>query len=126
MSPEYHARYFQEHKEQFAEYRRRHRERNPDRTLEHRKARLSNYNITPGDYEVLLAKQGGVCAICFQTNKGKQLAVDHDHACCSGEKSCGKCIRGLLCTRCNSVLGFIEDSLEILLSMVHYLKGESK
>ena len=36
--------------------------------------------------------------------------VDHDHACCpEGGRSCGKCIRGLLCMECNKYLGFYEN-----------------
>jgi hypothetical protein len=37
--------------------------------------------------------------------------LDHDHACCSGDRSCGKCARGLLCSRCNFVLGWVEKDL---------------
>lgn len=35
---------------------------------------------------------------CSETTK---LEVDHDHACCDFNGSCGSCIRGLLCTGCN-------------------------
>jgi hypothetical protein len=34
--------------------------------------------------------------------------VDHDHSCCQGRRSCGKCVRGALCNRHNLYLGFIE------------------
>src|SRR4029077_2130187 len=37
--------------------------------------------------------------------RGALLAVDHDHNCCPGAHSCGKCIRGILCGTCNSALG---------------------
>ena len=87
------------------------------------------YNITINGYEALLEAQGGVCAACHEQEKRidkrigrpRSLAVDHDHACCPGKRSCGKCIRGLLCSRCNPVLGEVEDSVELLQSMIDYL-----
>lgn len=38
--------------------------------------------------------------------------VDHDHACCSGDRSCGQCIRGMLCGSCNMGLGQVERLVE--------------
>ena len=66
------------------------------------------YGITPQDYDAMLAAQGGGCAICGRKQyKNQNLCVDHDHSCCPGSKSCGKCVRGLLCHRCNQkILGY--------------------
>jgi hypothetical protein len=50
------------------------------------------------------------------------LSIDHDHACCPGRISCGKCIRGLLCNRCNRALGLLGDSIELLKKMIAYLE----
>jgi hypothetical protein len=70
------------------------------------------FKMTPQAYEYLLAKQGGVCAICKRAPGVKPLNIDHDHRCCSGRKSCGKCIRGLLCAYCNgSVVPVAENPL---------------
>lgn len=68
------------------------------------------YGITAEQYDELLAMQGGGCAICHVTPEHftKAMAVDHDHACCSGRTSCGKCVRGILCCFCNNALGGYE------------------
>lgn len=67
------------------------------------------YNITPEQYDEMLEAQGGVCGICGKPPMGsRRLAVDHDHRCCPGSKSCGECVRGLLCGSCNPKLGFYE------------------
>jgi hypothetical protein len=44
------------------------------------------------------------CPICLKEFDRYSLVVDHDHNCCDGDKSCGKCIRGLLCRVCNQGL----------------------
>jgi hypothetical protein len=73
-----------------------------DRTRDHASHLRRTYNITADDYERMLIAQGGGCAICGRKPaKNQRLAVDHDHSCCPGRGSCGNCIRGLLCTRCN-------------------------
>jgi hypothetical protein len=74
------------------------------------------FNITSEQYEFLLAQQNNVCALCEQpetrisghTGRVMNLAVDHDRRCCPDIRSCGKCVRGLLCTDCNTSLGKIE------------------
>jgi hypothetical protein len=81
------------------------------------------YGITEQQYGQWLNGQGGVCAICGGGNdSGRALHVDHDHACCSGKKSCGKCIRGLLCSRCNTGLGMFKDDADLLSAAMEYLK----
>lgn len=84
--------------------------------------RLRTYRLTRAAYEELLASQGGVCAICRGSNpSGRALAVDHDHACCPRVRSCGKCIRGLLCTACNTGVGSARDDVAALERMAYYL-----
>lgn len=84
------------------------------------------YNITPEIYDAMLLSQDGTCAIpsCERSPKdqrGQRLAVDHDHSCCPGKKSCGKCIRGLLCSICNRRLGHLENQ-RWLAEAFHYLE----
>lgn len=78
------------------------------------------YGISLDQYEAILLDQDYKCKICREKDK-KRLSVDHDHNCCPGGYTCGKCIRGLLCHRCNIVLGQIKESNYILNSMLKYL-----
>jgi hypothetical protein len=91
------------------------------------RARLkSEYGITLERYDAMLITQKGVCAICGKANaNGKRLSVDHDHKCCAGKKSCGKCVRGLLCEICNPALGLLNDSPELFLNSIRYLCGDN-
>ena len=109
---------FKRSPEQQAEHNRRRRERyanDPDYrervkrqaklTPEQRRTRtLRQYGITPTDYDRLLDKQGGGCAICgveFGHAGSPRLAVDHCH-------QTGR-VRGLLCSNCNQGLGKFGD-----------------
>lgn len=69
------------------------------------------YRLTLEQFEDLLRKQGGHCALCpaLPDLHLKGLHVDHDHACCPNKRSCGNCVRGILCVNCNSMLGRIEQ-----------------
>lgn len=87
--------------------------------------RLANYGLTWDKYQEMLANQGGGCAICGeQCSSGRMLAVDHDHACCPGSKSCGACVRGLLCGNCNHGIGKFRDDVALLKAALEYL-GET-
>ena len=82
------------------------------------------FNIGIDDYDKLFKAQKGRCAICFETQEDRNLAVDHDHKCCPGEKSCGKCIRGLLCQKCNTILGLGDDSILLFQEVIRYIEKE--
>ena len=100
---------------------------NPDRVLETRR-RLNatperkrkgrdayyrrTYGISADEFDALLEKQGGVCAICAGPDP-KHL--DHDHR--TGE------IRGILCVNCNHGLGKFFDDVDLLERAVTYLRG---
>lgn len=79
------------------------------------------YGLTLAEYDALFARQNGVCAVCAEpeTMNGphgepRLLAVDHNHA--TGE------VRGLLCHRCNVVLGLADDSPDRLERAAAYLR----
>lgn len=92
------------------------------------------YGMTLECYELMLARQNGCCKICglraedeTQTDRGgyrRAFAVDHDHSCCPGSISCGKCVRGLLCAMCNTGLGAFRDDKAVLLAAMQYLGAE--
>ena len=82
------------------------------------------HNLTKANYEQLLDSQDNRCAICHTEIRTVKIhmSVDHDHNCCPGQRSCGKCIRGLLCRSCNAGLGFFKDNVGILLGAIRYLQ----
>ena len=79
------------------------------------------FGITIEQYEDLHKSQNGVCAICrkpeiscdSKSGLRRSLAVDHCH-------KTGK-IRGLLCWRCNTVIGKLEECPILLRQMIFYL-----
>lgn len=86
--------------------------------------RFATYSITDEQYAALLSRQGGVCAVCrLPDGFGRSLSVDHDHLCCSGARSCGQCVRGLLCNRCNQAMGRFRDSAERLREAADYVEA---
>ena len=110
--------------EQYKQRKMSEEENRVKRKESHRKYYLkSMYNIAQDQFDDMMIEQNGRCAICEeQATPDRYLHVDHDHACCSGEKSCGECVRGLLCYKCNSVLGLIADNIETLKSAERYLQ----
>ncbi len=78
------------------------------------------FGLTPEDYNKMLLKQNGVCAICGnketikRNGKIQDLAVDHCHE--TGEN------RGLLCQSCNLGIGKLKHDLFILEKAMEYLK----
>jgi hypothetical protein len=107
-------------KEYHAEYRERnHLTLVPQARLNHVRRK---YNLDAADYLQMINEQGNLCAICKQpetwtTKYGdvRPLAVDHCH-------KTGK-VRGLLCTRCNATLGYVDDNVQILKDAIAYLEN---
>lgn len=102
-------------REASARYRRAH----PDKLRA--KKLMEKYGLTQAEYDQMLADQGGVCAICKKPetkvdprlNTLRRLAVDHDHA--TGKN------RGLLCFACNTSIGLLKESPELLAAALLYL-----
>jgi hypothetical protein len=82
---------------------------------------MNQYGMTVEQYDQILKDQDGKCAICRRPptqatgNSTKpQLHVDHCHF--TGT------VRGLLCNNCNSGMGLLGDSIEMLNRASAYLK----
>ena len=88
------------------------------------KGPFAKHNMTLEQYEAMLESQGGGCAFnpSHPPRDTGYYCVDHDHACCPGDTSCGKCIRGLLCSKCNSMLGLGDDDPATLRAGADYLE----
>ena len=71
------------------------------------------YGISLEEYEILLARQHGVCAICEQKSS-QTLCVDHCHV--TGR------VRGLLCRTCNMGLGYYSDNPAFMRNAAAYLE----
>jgi Recombination endonuclease VII len=125
--------YYQAHKKQLTEQLRRRRQTDPEHrdkvrarerkasrardAMTRRKHRLRCvYGISLEEYDAMLDRQGGVCAICKKKpDEGKVLFVDHCHM--TGM------VRGLLCHKCNMVLAFGNDDPDILRAAIAYLQA---
>lgn len=83
--------------------------------------RDKRWGFKPGEYDALLEKQGNACAGCRRPADEVVMHTDHDHACCPGQTSCGKCVRGLLCSDCNRALGYVRDNPDTLSRLAAYL-----
>lgn len=114
--------YYQTHKIKIIGYKKKY-EQSKKGKLSIRKHNLKNkFNITLGQYDQMLEKQNGVCAICgeLETAKDKyggmkRLAVDHNH---KTDK-----IRALLCNNCNNMIGYAKENIIYLESAINYLKS---
>lgn len=126
----YHSKHYIDNQEAKKAYARAYNEANKEKIKLQRKERYDSnklffrdrnlrkyYGLTLEDYEKLLNSQGRRCAICHTDNpRGRGVFhVDHNHS--TGQN------RGLLCHKCNSFLGLANESEEILLEAIAYLRS---
>lgn len=74
------------------------------------------YGISLLDWEEMFTRQGSVCKICQK--RKKRYDTDHCH-------KTGK-VRGIICHRCNVMLGHARDNQAILLAGYQYLADSVK
>ena len=111
-SKEYRQETKKERNEYLKEWGRRNPEKRRAQKYRHR------YGIDVDGYNSMLLARNGKCAICYSSDFGranaKVFVVDHCHQ--TGT------IRGLLCHKCNMVIGFSNDSKDLLLRAISYLE----
>jgi len=86
----------------------------------------ARYGLTLEQREQLSVQQDQRCLLCgrLETDDDR-LQVDHDHSCCaSSTKSCGRCVRGLLCGACNRAIGLLNDDTETMANLIEYLQAD--
>ena len=126
-------RYHEEHREWSlcwgVESNRRWRQKYPEKAkdLQNRTikaSKLKKYNLTEQRFNEMLENQRFCCAVCGDAFTDDKLPrIDHDHNCCPGEKSCGNCVRGLLCNNCNVAIGMIRDNPDRARKLAKYLES---
>jgi hypothetical protein len=104
------ADYRKRNRSKLAEKQRQWREQNPE--LARWAVRQCKYGITFDQYQEMIEKQNGCCAVCDK--KTDKLEIDHDH-------KTGR-LRGLLCHWCNKALGFLRDDLAVAQKALSYLE----
>lgn len=105
LSPEERERRAQLNKDWYA--------KRPRSSEEHSRMHFwTRYRITPERRQQFIDAQDGCCYLCgdrLLLDQPRKVHVDHDHACCSGNTACGKCIRGVACDPCNRGIGYFLD-----------------
>lgn len=78
---------------------------------------VKSHGISVEQFEAMLARQGGVCAICKRpqtVKRRRRLSIDHCHK--TGV------IRGLLCDQCNTGIGNLREDPAVLQAAIEYLR----
>lgn len=84
--------------------------------------RKFRYGITEEQYDNLLTEQDNSCAVCkIEFSQAVWPNIDHDHNCCEGAKSCGNCLRGLLCSNCLTIASLVETRFKYMDDLFVYL-----
>ena len=89
-----------------------------NRAKAYRQEVVRKYGVEPDWFDIQIAQQDNKCLCCEREfewgNKQTSPHVDH----CHGTKA----VRGILCNRCNTVLGLCRDDRSLLINLSNYLK----
>lgn len=127
----------EERRRKNAEYMRRRRMEKPEFVEQQRERNRvhgrryhikSKFGITLEDWDRLLVGQSGRCYLCEKPLRGGRtdIHIDHDHACCPGRRSCGKCVRGLACQTCNQGVGQFRDDPQLMRKVADNLEAATR
>lgn len=103
------ARWYAENKDRASRSQAQWHARNRERQAHYKRRR--QYGITDAEYKRMREEQGDRCAIC---GKDRPLVVDHCH-------DTGK-VRGLLCNKCNSAIGYLGDDPTVIERAATYVR----
>jgi hypothetical protein len=103
----------------YAAYYREYYKKDPERYKQKSRNQKNHrrHGISDDQYEALLAQHDGKCHLCL---KNKATVIDHDHSCCN-HRSCGKCVRGVLCSSCNTAIGMLKEDPEVIDRIKEYI-----
>lgn len=77
---------------------------------------MNSYGLTIEEYDGMAANG------CMACGSMENLHIDHDHSCCASHyKTCGKCIRGVLCKSCNIAEGYLKGDPDRALALAAYM-----
>ena len=118
--------YYKGHQEERKAYRMKHRERARTYMKKYKQDwKVNRYGLGKVGFDSLMIEQNGVCAICLQPETRRQktgvadaLCIDHNHK--TGTA------RGLLCHKCNSAIGLLQDDPLLLEKAKEYIIKWSK
>lgn len=82
-----------------------------------RRRTLRKYGLTQQDWDQMVARQRGRCAVCPTAEpggRGESWHIDHDHV--TGQ------VRGLLCQRCNLGISMLGDSPDLMRAALRYVE----
>jgi hypothetical protein len=63
------------------------------------------------------------CYVCGSTSR---LTLDHNHSCCAVGKSFSNCVRGILCHKCNTAAGLLDDDYERIADLALYILSKKE
>lgn len=81
------------------------------------KRRRQRYGLLQFEFDLMMKNQGNKCALCYEEFGliySQRPTVDHDHK--------TNKVRGILCDRCNRLLGGVNDDIKLLELAIEYLK----
>jgi hypothetical protein len=76
----------------------------------------NKYKLTADEYYKMIARG------CDSCGSHIGIAIDHDHSCCPKTKTCGNCIRGVLCRRCNTAEGIFKTNPQSIYGLIKYME----